>query len=453
MHTNSLINLSPVLNVAFMGLVVALGPISWVWMQKTPILADYGTSLEEAIWSRESIRIQRLLMLSQITLFLTFDLLIFGAYTRLTDSGLGCPDWPGCYGYTTPNGASSMIEGAQLLMPTGPVTHFKAWIEMIHRYLATGVGVLILTTSLFAWFNKLEASIRWSSLALLVWVCVQGAFGAFTVTMKLFPAIVSMHLMGAITLLMMLVFFISAQRGLIKVRSELKNGRTLTDVNSRISSPLNQNSTAHAERIDQMTNLLGGLAPLSSRTSTKFIAKLFGFAVVLVLCQILLGGWVSTNYAVTACSTFPMCQNSWWPDMDFAHGFEIWRPLGLTSSGENLSFSALTAIHYAHRLFAYFIIAFIGWLGWRLSREGKFKNFGYMIWGVIALQVITGISNAIFQWPLLSAVMHTGGAASLVIILFTGFLMARESTQLIKSNQTIESLEVNDSVQHSRASL
>ena len=271
--------------------------------------------------------------------------------------------------------------------------------------------------------------------------------------MKLFPAIVSMHLMGAITLLMMLVFFISAQRGLIKVRSELKNGRTLTDVNSRISSPLNQNSTAHAERIDQMTNLLGGLAPLSSRTSTKFIAKLFGFAVVLVLCQILLGGWVSTNYAVTACSTFPMCQNSWWPDMDFAHGFEIWRPLGLTSSGENLSFSALTAIHYAHRLFAYFVIAFIGWLGWRLSREGKFKNFGYMIWGVIALQVITGISNAIFQWPLLSAVMHTGGAASLVIILFTGFLMARESTQLIKSNQTIESLEVNDSVQHSRASL
>jgi cytochrome c oxidase assembly protein subunit 15 len=453
MHTNSLINLSPVLNVAFMGLVVALGPISWVWMQKTPILADYGTSLEEAIWSRESIRIQRLLMLSQITLFLTFDLLIFGAYTRLTDSGLGCPDWPGCYGYTTPNGASSMIEGAQLLMPTGPVTHFKAWIEMIHRYLATGVGVLILTTSLFAWFNKLEASIRWSSLALLVWVCVQGAFGAFTVTMKLFPAIVSMHLMGAITLLMMLVFFISAQRGLIKVRSELKNGRTLTDVNSRISSPLNQNSTAHAERIDQMTNLLGDLAPLSSRTSTKFIAKLFGFAVVLVLCQILLGGWVSTNYAVTACSTFPMCQNSWWPDMDFAHGFEIWRPLGLTSSGENLSFSALTAIHYAHRLFAYFVIAFIGWLGWRLSREDKFKNFGYMIWGVIALQVITGISNAIFQWPLLSAVMHTGGAASLVIILFTGFLMARESTQLIKSNQTIESLEVNDSVQHSRASL
>jgi cytochrome c oxidase assembly protein subunit 15 len=453
MHTNSLINLSPVLNVAFMGLVVALGPISWVWMQKTPILADYGTSLEEAIWSRESIRIQRLLMLSQITLFLTFDLLIFGAYTRLTDSGLGCPDWPGCYGYTTPNGASSMIEGAQLLMPTGPVTHFKAWIEMIHRYLATGVGVLILTTSLFAWFNKLEASIRWSSLALLVWVCVQGAFGAFTVTMKLFPAIVSMHLMGAITLLMMLVFFISAQRGLIKVRSELKNGRTLTDVNSRISSPLNQNSTAHAERIDQMTNLLGDLAPLSSRTSTKFIAKLFGFAVVLVLCQIIFGGWVCTNYAVTACSTFPMCQNSWWPDMDFAHGFEIWRPLGLTSSGENLSFSALTAIHYAHRLFAYFVIAFIGWLGWRLSREDKFKNFGYMIWGVIALQVITGISNAIFQWPLLSAVMHTGGAASLVIILFTGFLMARESTQLIKSNQTIESLEVNDSVQHSRASL
>jgi len=139
--------------------------------------------------------------------------------------------------------------------------------------------------------------------------------------------------------------------------------------------------------------------------------------------------------------------------MDFAHGFEIWRPLGLTSGGDNISFSALTAIHYTHRLFAYLVIAFIGWLGWRLSREGKFKNFGYMIWSVIALQIVTGISNAVFQWPLLSAVIHTGGAASLVIILFTGFLMARESSKLIKSNQTSESLGMSDSVQHSRASV
>ena len=215
----SLVNLAPLLNVALMGFIVALGPLSWVWLKTRrnhmlflPDQQALGTARNTDEELQQLRSRQRLLLLSQITLFLTFDLLIFGAFTRLTDSGLGCPDWPGCYGHGSPSGADAMIEGAQALMPTGPVTHVKAWIEMIHRYLATGVGVLILTIALFTVSQKYPKSLKVESMIILLWVCVQGAFGAFTVTMRLFPAVVTMHLLGAIVLLILLTRFAMAQR-------------------------------------------------------------------------------------------------------------------------------------------------------------------------------------------------------------------------------------------------
>jgi cytochrome c oxidase assembly protein subunit 15 len=138
-----------------------------------------------------------------LTLFLTFDLVLFGAFTRLTDSGLGCPDWPGCYGKASPLGASAEIAAAQSAMPSGPVTHGKAWVEMVHRYLATGVGVLILTLAMASWLQRRRGGSTagvspWWPTVTLVWVCLQGAFGALTVTMKLFPAIVTLHLLGGL---------------------------------------------------------------------------------------------------------------------------------------------------------------------------------------------------------------------------------------------------------------
>ncbi len=248
MDASTVWDLAPIARVALVGVVVAAGPLAWIWLRH-----------------RDGQPGARLRALTLLTLFLTFDLIVFGAFTRLTDSGLGCPDWPGCYGSASPFGASEQIGAAQSALPSGPVTHGKAWIEMVHRYLATGVGVLITVLALASWVARRRdarsAASPWWSTATLVWVCVQGAFGALTVTMKLYPAIVTAHLLGGLALLVLLA--------------------------------------VQAERY--------GPAPL--RTTPRLAA---GVAVVLVLTvvQAALGAWVSTNYAVLACTDFPTCHGA-----------------------------------------------------------------------------------------------------------------------------------------------
>jgi cytochrome c oxidase assembly protein subunit 15 len=353
MAAQNLYDLSPALRLMIMGLVVALGPLAWVWAH-----------------NKHAPVAQRLRVLTLVTLFLTFDLVIFGAFTRLTDSGLGCPDWPGCYGSASPVGAQVHIEAAQAAMPAGPVTHSKAWIEMIHRYLATGVGVLILTLTITSWMERKRTPVSvWWPAATLVWVCLQGAFGALTVTMKLFPAIVTMHLLGGLVLLAL----------------------------------LRAQSLRYAELPTQ--GLGKGLR----------LTALAAFA--LLWLQIALGGWVSTNYAVLACTDFPGCQNSLWPAMDFRQGFTLWRELGVGHDGANISFQALTAIHYVHRLTAYLVFAVFLALAFLLHRVPAFRVPARWLAGLTLLQAVTGISNAVLGWPLLAAVMHTGGAAALVIVL------------------------------------
>jgi cytochrome c oxidase assembly protein subunit 15 len=319
--------------------------------------------------------------LTLLTLFLTFDLVLFGAFTRLTDSGLGCPDWPGCYGKASPVGASVHIAAAQSAMPTGPVTHGKAWIEMIHRYLATSVGVLILVLAVLAWARwwrrgrtaQAQASHPWWSALTLLWVCMQGAFGALTVTMKLFPAIVTLHLLGGLTLLALLC--VQAVRN---------------------------------------AQLEGGVEPVLIIPGLRLLLWL-SFA--LLLLQVGLGGWVSTNYAVLACTDFPMCQNSWWPPMNFQQGFELWRELGLTRQGEHVSFAALTAIHYVHRLMAFIVLTLLGVLAWRLNRVRALRHQSRWMVALISLQLLTGLSNVVLDWPLVAAVLHTGGAGALIVVM------------------------------------
>lgn len=196
--SSGLYNLEPLLELIFLALVLLVLPLAWVWRRHAS--ASGQQKMQALVW---------------VTLFLTFDLVMFGAFTRLTDSGLGCPDWPGCYGYVSPVGASASIQEAQIQTPTGPVTFTKAWIEMIHRYLAMMVGGLILVSALHAWWQRMLGD-KTSSVMLptliLVWVCVQGAFGALTVTMKLFPLIVTLHLMGGLTLLGLLTFQVQRHR-------------------------------------------------------------------------------------------------------------------------------------------------------------------------------------------------------------------------------------------------
>lgn len=316
--------------------------------------------------------------LNWVLVFMTFDLIVFGAFTRLSDSGLGCPDWPGCYGNSNPLHALGEIRQAEQLMPDGPVTVMKAWIEMIHRYLAMTVGALILVQVGTA-FTKLKALGRgplFGSLGLLVLVCIQGAFGAWTVTLKLQPIIVSIHLMLALFLLAALTAY--AQQAWTE-----KNSAVLTLRVKPVPGPL------------------------------------WLFAFVVLFCQIFLGAWVSTNYAVLACPDFPTCLGSAWPETNWQEGFTLWRELGLNAQGEFISPVALQTIHWAHRLFAVLVVLVLSSLVWRVfqvstSATGALNRFAKLLLVLLGLQIITGISNVVFQWPLAAALMHTAGAAALV---------------------------------------
>ena len=367
------------------------------------MLAGALLAMLALIWvgwrNRGASPVKRLHALALLTLVLTFDLVLFGAFTRLTDSGLGCPDWPGCYGSVTPLGAKGQIAQAQAAMPTGPVTASKAWIEMSHRYFATGVGLLILVLAIANWVSREGRALisPWWATATLVWVCVQGAFGALTVTMKLFPAIVTLHLLGALLLLAMLTVQV-VQHGKVDPRG---GGTHRPNPNERA------------------------------------IHRLAWLAFAAIAFQIALGGWVSTNYAVLACSEFPKCQGSWWPAMNFDQGFEIWRKLGFTQSGEVIGFEALTAIHYAHRMMAVIAVLVTASLAWRLNAIPAMRMASRCIAGLLGLQLATGLSNVVLGWPLLAALLHTGGAAALVIALTWVVAGGRVSAHLHSSNGSV----------------
>ena len=377
MDTVDLYHFEPLLQLLAVGLMLGLLPLAWLWRRH-----------------RQASGPVRLKALTLLTLFITFDLVLFGAFTRLTDSGLGCPDWPGCYGSASPIGARDEITAAQTAMPTGPVTHSKAWIEMVHRYMASGVGVLILALVWLSWREhrraRLAAPARMSAAAgppavhpfwpllTLAWVCMQGAFGALTVTMKLFPAIVTLHLLGGLGLLALL--------------------------------------TAQAVRYQGWAE---HALPLRWRWT---LWGVFG----LLWLQIALGGWVSTNYAVLACPDFPTCHGQWWPDKNW-EGFALWRELGHTPDGQLLPFAALVTIHFVHRTAAWLVLVMLLLTAWGLWRHGL-RRQAQAVAALCALQFLTGLTNVVLDWPLLAAVMHTGGAAALVIVLTWSLAASRPAS-------------------------
>ena len=352
------VDLSPLARMLVLALLVASVPLAWLWLRRR----GAGTA-------------SRLRALTQLTLFLTFDLVVFGAFTRLTDSGLGCPDWPGCYGHASPTGANGQIAAAQAAMPTGPVTEAKAWVEMVHRYFASGVGVLIVVLMVLSWVawrrrrTRAAPSPWWATLT-FAWVCAQGAFGALTVTMKLYPLIVTFHLLGGIGLLALLA--------------------------------------VQARRYDPQ--------PVDVPASLRL--AIIGVMAV-VIAQAALGGWVSTNYAVLACSGFPTCNGQWWPAMDFQNGFTLIRELGRAGDGSSIPFDSLVAIHMVHRIGAAVAALSVAWLAWRLRAQGdpRLQPYARMVAGLLVLQLATGLSNVVLGWPIVAALMHTAGAAALVATL------------------------------------
>lgn len=370
--TVPLVNLAPLGQLLMLAALLALLPLSWVWLR-----------------ARRGNARARLAALTALTLFLTFDLIVFGSFTRLSDSGLGCPDWPGCYGAMSPLGAREEIRAAETALPSGPVTWSKAWIEMIHRYLAMIVGALILVMTVATWAQArrerreqrerhapaadpssvLPLSPWWPTLS-LVWVIVQGMFGKYTVTLKLYPAVVTTHLLGGLLLL-----------ALLAVQHQA----------------FAQRSFAVAAGVRRAAWVVLGL----------------------LVVQIALGGWVSTNYAVLACTGFPQCNGQWWPTMDFATGFQLLRELGHQRDGELLTVPALVAIHMAHRLGAVVLVAAMAVLALRLWRsdDAAARRFAWGLGGITLLQVLSGLSNVVLGWPLSAALAHSAGAAALVLLM------------------------------------
>ncbi len=311
----------------------------------------------------------------RLTLFATLLALIvvsFGAYTRLTDSGLGCPDWPGCYGTLSVPESIDQIEMAQAVYPDSPVEPEKAWIEMIHRYIAGILGVMILVIAFMSirLRDQINYSLKWPFF-LLGLVIFQAALGMWTVTLLLKPAVVSSHLLGGMTVLGILTFL------------------------------MHRNYGTHRENF----------------VSNRFERKIIRFSLVLLFIQIALGGWTSTNYAALACTDYPTCHGSLIPEMDFSNAFTIFRELGVTSLGEPLSLEALHAIQWVHRVGAIVLLGYLLFVAYILKVNQGFNMWRNVLILVISLQFIIGIANLLLHLPIVLATLHNLGAALLVVIL------------------------------------
>jgi len=302
---------------------------------------------------------------------LAFGVVALGAYVRLSDAGLGCPDWPGCYGHVGVPQAAHEQSAALEEFPGRPVEAPKAWKEMVHRYFAGTLGLLIALITVLGWRDRrvLQQSPALPT-ALLAVVGLQAALGMWTVTLLLKPVIVSAHLLGGMSTLALLVWLLLRQ----------------------YSVGAQDSDTSHRLRIH---------------------ARL---ALVVVIGQIALGGWVSSNYAALACSDFPTCLGGWMPEMDFVHAFQFHRELGQTADGALLSNAALTAIHWTHRVGALIVTLVVGSLVFVLSRQSERRHWAWLLGACLVLQLGLGIANVLLALPLPIAVAHNAGAALLLAV-------------------------------------
>ena len=306
--------------------------------------------------------------LARIGAVLALAVVMLGAYVRLTDAGLGCPDWPGCYGrLVVPHPATTAEElGSEY---TRPLEAGKAWREMIHRYLASTLGLICIGLAAIAWRNRRDPSQpRRAPVALVALVIFQGLLGMWTVTLLLKPIVVVAHLLGGFATLALL--------------ASLGRWRTA--------------------RLPQPT---AGLRVLGVAA-----------AAALVL-QISLGGWTSANYAALACPDFPTCQTQWWPAIaDFEEAFVLWRGIGIDYEGGVLDHPARVAVHFTHRLGAILAAVLIALLGLKLARESATRGDGGAVLAALLLQLGLGVSIVWFGVPLAVAVLHNGVAALLLLV-------------------------------------
>lgn len=283
-----------------------------------------------------------------------------GAYTRLVDAGLGCPDWPGCYGFLTIPQSEQELAIATERYPTVPVEPAKAWTEMVHRYVATLLGFTILCILGVAVFKRQDIKVP---IYLTVLVIAQGIFGAWTVTLKLWPQIVTLHLLGGFATAGLLWYYLQ-RLGVVQ---------------------------------------LPNVSP-----SAKYAVFL---TTILLVFQITLGGWTTSNYAALACPDFPLCHGSVLPDMDFVRGFNVLQAIGPNYLGGELSNEARIAIQFSHRIGAILLVVSAIWLAVTLTGQLR-----WLLGALVGIQFLLGVSNVLFNLPLAVATAHNFGA--LLILLF-----------------------------------
>lgn len=297
-----------------------------------------------------------------------------GAYVRLSDAGLGCPDWPGCYGTLTVPQSEAAITSALTAYPTNTLVVGKAWREMIHRYFAGALGLVVMAIFVLGWKAKREVKCSpWTPTFLLVLIAFQAMLGMWTVTMLLKPAIVSAHLIGGMTTLALLTWLAHRHWG---------------------------HSTASIVKSNRL------------RLSIRF-------ALLILVMQIFLGGWTSTNYAALACTDFPTCHGVLMPDMDFKDAFHMVRELGQGANGGALTLASITAIQWTHRLGALITFIYLGILAINILKYWQLKRLGLILLLVLCAQITLGIANLLLHLPLVLAVAHNFTAGLLVIILVT----------------------------------
>lgn len=308
--------------------------------------------------------------LAYIATVLTLCVVVLGAYVRLSDAGLGCPDWPGCYGTLTVPQSNEALAHAHETYPESPVENEKAWKEMIHRYLAGILGLFVLALFIQAWREKAHIRVSpWLPTALVAIVGFQAMLGMWTVTMLLKPAIVTMHLMGGMTTLAILTWITHRHWG-------ISSGDFLLASN------------------------------------TRFFSRV---AIVILLIQIFLGGWTSTNYAALACTDFPTCHGAWVPEMDFKNAFHWFRELGENTEGNPLGLSAYVAIQWIHRIGALITFLYLGILGIVLLRQSPLSGLAKLMLVLLMTQIALGIANLVLHLPTVLAVAHNMVAALLLI--------------------------------------
>ncbi|WP_434457282.1 COX15/CtaA family protein [Stutzerimonas urumqiensis] len=311
--------------------------------------------------------------LALIATALAVVVVLLGAYTRLTHAGLGCPDWPGCYGFLGVPMSEHKQNLAALRFPDAPLEVHKGWNEMVHRYFAGTLGLVILALAVQAVRRRHTPGQPLKlPLLLLAVVIAQAAFGMWTVTLQLWPQVVTAHLLGGFTTLALLFLL-----------------------------------TLRLARAD---------APSPATPAPRRLRMLAGLALLIVIGQVAIGGWVSSNYAAVACLDLPTCHGRWWPEMDFASGFNLTQHIGPNYLGGQLDGEARTAIHVTHRLGALTVAGVLLLLAWRLQRDGRGALARWLLLA-LGIQLSLGVANVLLHLPLAVAVAHNGGGAALLLTL------------------------------------